>query len=87
MRSMPFELKQKLRQYAKAVEKSNKLHNEFVEMLEEYGVPYENLVANADSDEPQTEAFAYISHNEGDTEGSIDQIEEVFLYFVNNKTK
>ncbi|MNW70388.1 hypothetical protein D3C74_496840 [compost metagenome] len=56
-----------------------------VEELEKYGVPYENLAATVDfhSDDPITEALAYINNCEGEIEDNIIEIEKVFLYFVN----
>lgn len=83
MKAMPYTLKQKLRQYDKAIRKAKNLHDEIAKELERYGVPYDNLVAISDTDEPDTEALAYISHGEGDIESNIAEIEKVFLYFVN----
>ncbi|GAF66418.1 hypothetical protein BTS2_3319 [Bacillus sp. TS-2] len=88
MNSMPYHIKQKLRQYAKAQEKAYRLSKEVDAAIEAYGVPIDNLVANTApfSDEPSTEALAYINNNEGGTEDSIRLIEEVFIYFANKKT-
>ncbi|PAD70614.1 hypothetical protein CHH83_02090 [Bacillus sp. 7586-K] len=86
MKTMPYTLKQKLRQYDKYNRKARQAHDEVVKMLNQYGVPYDNLVAMNDNlidDEPDTEALAYISYCEGDLEDNISRIEEVFLYFVN----
>lgn len=84
MKSMPYSLKQKLRRYDNAVKKANAVHEEIVEELEKYGVPYDNLCANVDpySKEPSTEALAFITNNEGDIEENIVNIEEVFLHFA-----
>lgn len=88
MKSMPYEIKQKLRQYAKVQDKAKQLSNELGEMFESYGVPEDNLIACAniswDSDEPQTEGLAFLHNGEcDDIEGTIREIEKVFLYFVN----
>lgn len=84
---MPYEIKQKLRQYQKANIKAKALHDELVEIFEEYGVPYENLTACQEfgdfEDEPTTESLAFINNNEGVIEENIAEIEEVFLHFVN----
>ena len=85
MKSMPYKLKQKLRQYHNAVKKSQSIHYEINDELEKYNVPYDNLVANVDiySDEPRTESLAFITNGEGEIEKEIKEIENVFLYFVN----
>ena len=88
MKNMPYEIKQKLRQYANAQIKVSKLAREIDEMIEAYDVPIENLVAMADiySDEPQTEALAFLHNGECDNiENTIKEIENIFLYFVNNR--
>lgn len=90
MKKMPYEIKQKLRQYDKINAKARSLHDELVEIFEEYGVPYENLSANQEfgdyENEPVTEALAFINNCEGDIEDNIDEIEEVFLHFVNRNS-
>ena len=88
MKKMPYEIKQKLRQYANAQIKVSKLAREIDEMIEAYDVPIENLVAMADiyGDEPQTEALAFLHNGECDNiENTIKEIEDIFLYFVNNR--
>lgn len=88
MKKMPYEIKQKLRQYANAQIKVSKLAREIDEMIEAYDVPIENLVAMADiyGDEPQTEALAFLHNGECDNiENTIKEIENIFLYFVNNR--
>lgn len=88
MKKMPYEIKQKLRQYANAQIKVSKLAREIDEMIEAYDVPIENLVAMADiyGDEHQTEALAFLHNGECDNiENTIKEIEDVFLYFVNNR--
>ncbi|WP_049111841.1 hypothetical protein [Bacillus thuringiensis] len=88
MKTIPYALKQKLRQYDKYNRKAEDLHDEIITMIDEYGVPYDNLVANGDGTEPQTEALAYINNAEGNIEENIKEMEEVFLYFANkNKSK
>ncbi|MGG1147001.1 hypothetical protein [Bacillus wiedmannii] len=85
IKAIPYALKQKLRQFDKYNNKAKELQSEISTMIDDYGVPYDNLVANSDpySDEPQTEALAYINNAEGDIEANIKEMEEVFLYFVN----
>lgn len=88
MKSMPYKIKQKLRQYANVQIKASQLANEIDNMIEEYGVPMENLIAMSDTswnnDEPQTEALAFLHNGEcDDIEGTIEDIERVFLWFVN----
>ncbi|MEC0069137.1 hypothetical protein P4L12_08080 [Bacillus cereus] len=88
MKTIPYALKQKLRQYDKYNRKAEDLHDEIITIIDEYGVPYDNLVANGDGTEPQTEALAYINNAEGNIEENIKEMEEVFLYFANkNKSK
>lgn len=91
MKRMPYEIKQKLRQYANVQIKASQLAREIDEMIESYGVPVENLIAMGnntwDSEEPQTEALAFLHNGECDNiEDTISEIEKVFLWFVNNKT-
>lgn len=87
MKAMPYEIKQKLRQLAKAHQKASDLENEAIDMIEEYDVDCSYLNATCDvySKTPYTEALAYITNSEGSTEDSISQIEEVFLWHVNNR--
>lgn len=88
MKQMPKEIKQKLREYAKIQIQAKQVAKELGDMFEEYGVPEDNLIGmgNAYSDEPQTEALAFFHNGEcDDMEQSIRDIEEVFLWFVNNK--
>lgn len=85
---MPYKIKKKIRQYANIQNKAKYLQRELEEMIESYGVPIENLIACADgtwdNDEPQTEALAYLNNGEcDDVDGTIEQIEEVFLWFAN----
>lgn len=86
MKRMPYEIKQKLRQYAKVQSKARHLSGEVCQMIESYGVPIDNLTAQDDiySGRPQTEALAYLHNAEcEDLEETIAEIEKVFLYFVN----
>ena len=89
MNKMPCTIKNKIRQYNATIIKSAKLCDEIESMLEEYGVPVDNLVGTADeySDDPQTEALAYINNAECTTEDALEdairQIEDVFLWFQN----
>lgn len=90
MKKMPYLIKQKLRQYANIQYKAKVLQREVEQMIEDYGVPIENLIAMAKiscySDEPQTEALAFLNNGECDNiDETISQIEEVFLYFVNKR--
>lgn len=88
MKAMPYKIKQKLRQYAKVQEKAKNLQREVENMIEEYGVPIENLIACGSTRwdaAPQTEALAFLNNGEcDDIEGTIKEIEDIFLYFVNN---
>ncbi|WP_306007389.1 hypothetical protein [Bacillus sp. MMSF_3353] len=83
MKTIPYALKQKLRQFDKYNSKAKDLHLEIIAMMDEYEVPYDNLVAMGDGTEPQTEALAYINNAEGNIEDNIKEMEEVFLYFAN----
>lgn len=86
---MPYKIKQKLRQYANIQEKAKNIQREVESMIEDYGVPIENLIACGDTswnnEEPQTEALAFLNNGECDNvEETIKDIEYVFLWFVNN---
>lgn len=86
MRKMPYEIKQKLRQYAKLQSKVADMAREIDEMIEAYNVPIDNLLACGDGIEPQTEALAFLHNSECDNiEETIREIEEVFLYFANKQ--
>ena len=89
MKSMPFDIKQKLRQYARANNRARTLHEEIVDIMRNYSVPYDNLVATSEfgtfAEKDTTEALAFINNCEGDIEENITEIEEVFLLFVNNE--
>ncbi|MET3505530.1 hypothetical protein [Halalkalibacter oceani] len=89
MKAMPYEIKQKLRQYAKAQAKAHRLSREVDEAIRAYGVPIDNLTAVSPpfDGEPYTEALAFINNNEGNIEENILEIEELFLYFVNKKAE
>ena len=91
MERMPYKIKQKLRQYANIQNKAKLLQKEVEDMIEEYDVPIENLIAMAKvscyNDEPQTEALAFLNNGECDNiEETIKEIENVFLYFVNRNS-
>lgn len=93
MNKMPSKIKEKARQYNKAVLKAASLAKELEDMIEEYDVPVDNLIALGSiyGEEPQTEALAFIHNGECTTdsalESAIDQMEEVFVWFVNNKNQ
>lgn len=87
MKKMPYEIKQKLRQYANTQMKAANLAREIDEMIESYGVPIDNLTACGDGSEPKTEALAFLHNCEcEDVEGTIKDIEEIFLYFANRES-
>ncbi|MGE6347896.1 hypothetical protein ACQKIY_25520 [Bacillus mycoides] len=87
LKAMPYALKQKLRQLDNYSKRIARLNHEIIDMVEEHGVPYDNLVANVDiyRNELQTEALAYINNAEGDVEVNIKDIEEVFLHYANKE--
>lgn len=88
MKKMPYQIKEKLRQYATIQNEAKHIQRELENMIEDYGVPIENLIACGDKNgnEPETEALAFLHNGECDNiERTISQIEEVFLWFVNNK--
>ena len=87
MRKMPYEIKQKLRQYAKLQSKVADMAREIDDMFDSYNVPVDNLLACGDGIEPQTEALAFLHNSECDNiEETITEIEEVFLYFANKNS-
>lgn len=88
MKNMPYEIKQELRSYAKIQIKAAEKYLKIQDMIEEYGVPVENLLACGDTSydaPPQTEGLAFLNNCEcDDIEGTIKSIEDVFLWFINN---
>lgn len=85
MDKMPYEIKLKLRQLAKAYQKASDLENEVSKIIDIYGVDckYLDSTCSEYTQYPFTD-FAYITNSEGDIEDSIDEIEEVFLWHYNN---
>ncbi|MFD0587680.1 hypothetical protein ACFQZE_06670 [Paenibacillus sp. GCM10027627] len=70
--------------------KQEMLHQEVIDELEKYGVPYENLTAvvvDYYGDDPITEALTYINNCEGNIDDNIEEIEKVFLHFVNKRSQ
>ena len=84
--SMPYKIKNKLKQLAKACEKARKLEIEADNMITEYGVNTDYLNA-MNVDDVCTEAMAFITNAEGGTPDSIDEIEKVFVYHYNKNLK
>lgn len=91
MKAMPYQLKQKIRRYQNTIMKANSIHLDIVEELERYGVPIEFVNGDADEYEAEdnkeawTDALADASYGQGDIETNIEDIEKVFLHFVNKK--
>lgn len=85
MKRMPEKIKVKLRQLQKLHKRAAELDREITKLFEQYGVNTDNLCAMGDSwsSDIQTEALAFITNAEGDVEENIQEIEEVFLYYVN----
>jgi len=86
MKKMPEDLKKKLRKLHKLNCEARELDNQIKVIFETYGVNSDNLCAEGHG-EVQTEALAFISYAEGDVEENIAEIEEVFLHYVNSKSK
>jgi hypothetical protein len=84
MKKMPEKLKNKIRKLQKACEDSARLTQEVYEMIEEYGINPDNFNACGNGD-VQTEALAFVTNAEGIIEDNIEEIENVFLYYVNKK--
>jgi hypothetical protein len=85
MDKMPIELKRKIRKLGKLHKEAFDVNQEVSNLLELYGVEYDVLCAMCDNSKVYTEALAFITNAEGDIEENIKDIEEVFLYYVNNK--
>ncbi|MCQ4924991.1 hypothetical protein NE686_17960 [Tissierella carlieri] len=82
MNTMPVKIKNKLRQLRKVHEKASVLVDEVEEMFMEYGIATEYLRALGSYGSYQTEALTFIETCEGDIEDNIQEIEEVFLHYV-----
>ena len=48
MKRMPYKIKEKLRQYANIQTRAKYIQRELENMIEDYGVPIENLIADVD---------------------------------------
>jgi len=89
MKKMPYEIKEAIRRYAKVQIKAATMYEQIQAMIEAYNVPIDNLIACGSEyldAPPQTEGLAFINNCEcDDIEGTIAEIEDVFLWFVNNQ--
>ena len=88
MKTMPYALKQKLRRYDAAMKKAAALHLDLQRDFEAYGVPSIALIGGDKDDstvDVVTEALTFITCVEGDIDEHIQEIEEVFLYYVNTE--
>lgn len=89
MKKMPKSFENKLRRYNRLIIESVKIDRDIQEFLEKSNIPYEHLVATADpdSEEPNTEALAFINNGECEKEenlkDAIERIRQVYEYFVN----
>lgn len=85
MKKMPYELKNKIRQLQKAIEKTNLLTGEIHNILEnDYGLNIDLFYANGNVGvDEQTEALSSVIYAEGDVEENINSIEKIFLKQVN----
>lgn len=84
MKKMPRKIKTKLRQLQNVNMKAKMLDAEIEEMMKEYGVDPDDLRAMGEG-EKQTEGLTFITYAEGYVEENIEEIEEVFLYYVNKE--
>lgn len=84
MNKMPQKIKTKLRQLQNVNMKAKMLDAEIEEMMKEYGVDPDDLRAMGEG-EKQTEGLTFITYAEGYVEENIEEIEEVFLYYVNKE--
>lgn len=85
MKSMPNKIKTKLRQLQNSYAKARKIENEVEELFEEYGVDTNCLRGQSSYEQPQTESLTFITYNEGSVEENIEDIEEIFLHYINKK--
>jgi hypothetical protein len=84
MKKMPEGIKSKLRRLQKLIAQSSELQQILTEDFKRYGVDIDVLTAISGL-EVETEAFTFITYNEGDIEDNINKIEEVFLHYANKK--
>jgi len=84
MKKMPENLKKKLIKLYKLNKEAQELDNQINEIFKDYGVDTDNLCAVGEG-ELQTEALAFITNAEGNVEENIEEIEKVFLYYVNKR--
>jgi hypothetical protein len=82
MKKMPESLKKKLRRLQKLHEEAKQLDYEVNNIFKSYGVDVDVLCASNDA-MVRTEALAFITNAEGYVEDNIDDIEKVFLHYVN----
>lgn len=88
MNKMPYEIKQKLRQLANNRLRGSKISRELDLLFRKHRLDSEDVdrfCAISDI-APNTEALAYIENAEGNTEDSINRIEEVFLHIIDNES-
>lgn len=82
MKELPKRLKQKLRKLQSLIAEVSTLHKDIESIFKQYNIDIENFTATG-SGEIQTEAFTFITYNEGNVEDNINEIEKVFLYYTN----
>jgi hypothetical protein len=86
MKKMPELIKKKLRRLQKLNKEAQDLDLEIEKLFDSYGIDTDTLCAcYADEKIVQTEGLAFIVNAEGDVEENINEIEKVFLYYVNSK--
>lgn len=84
MKAMPAGIKKKLRQINTLAIKQNELILEVTEQLEKYGIHLDDLSAMGNG-EMHTEALTDIEYGTSAIESAIEELETVFLYYVNKK--
>lgn len=81
MKKMPDSIKKKVAQYNNAILKSALIYDELINLVEKYGVDFEELVDNS-------ETLASISNGEGIDDESLIDLERAFIEIVeSNKLK
>ena len=83
MEEMPNTIKNKIRKLHKYALLLFNLQLIVDQIFESYGIDPNVFYATAGKDVNQNEAMAYIINGESNVEGSINLIEELFLYYIN----
>lgn len=84
MKKMPVSIKHKLRRLQKVSRESKDIMQSLKKDFEKFNLDLDDFSSQGKGDY-QTEALTFITYAEGDIEDNIEEIEDVFLYYINKE--